>query len=161
IVHREVHQVAFAVADVTAAVLDPFGPGVEIKLAVEMDVAAAQADALAVDAREIGLAANAAAVAAVQRVIPDVQLPNRRRVHGGDETAGIVRDIHEILVGADARHARHHVVGQLANVGAALGRLQAPAAVRETDDAALRLGPAEYWQVPRRPILDHLGDFLV
>ena len=81
VVDLEVDQVALAVGDVGAALLDPLDPAVEVELAVvELDVDPAQADALAVDAGEVGLAADPAAVAAVERVIPDVQLPDGRRV---------------------------------------------------------------------------------
>ena len=72
---------ALAVGDVRPALLDPLAPAVEVELAVvELDVDPAQADALAVDAGEVGLAADLGAVAAVERVVPDVQLPGGRRV---------------------------------------------------------------------------------
>ena len=77
----------------------------KFELAVQVDVAAAQADALAVDAGEIGLAADPAAVAAVERVIPHVQFPHGRRVHRRDEVAQVVRHVHDVFVGADAVHA--------------------------------------------------------
>ncbi len=61
IVDLKVDQVATAITDIRPALLDPFTPGVEIELAVgELDVNAAQADTLAVDAREVGLAGNPA-----------------------------------------------------------------------------------------------------
>ncbi len=117
----------------------PCDPGVEVERLVlrpELHVAAAQADALAVDAGEIGLAADAAGVAAVERVIPDVQLPDDGRIDRRDEVAGVVHDVDDVLVGADAVERRHLVGRQLV-----AGDLQAPAAVREADDAALLLAP--------------------
>ena len=58
VVDLKFDQVAAAVADIGPALLDPFTPGVEVELAVgKLDVNAAQADALAVDAGEVGLAA--------------------------------------------------------------------------------------------------------
>src|SRR5260370_30015124 len=132
---------AQAVADVTASLLDSLDPVVEIELAARVDIAAAQADALAVDAGEIRLAADPAAVAAIQRVVPDVELPIGRRVDRGDEVTHAVGDIHEILVGADAVHHRQEIIGDLP--GGRVVRLlggQAPATVSEADHAALGLG---------------------
>ena len=52
---------ALAVGDVRAAVLDPLAPAVEVELAVgEMDVDPPEPDAFAVDAGEVGLAADPA-----------------------------------------------------------------------------------------------------
>src|SRR5262249_33548002 len=135
-----------------AAVLDALHPVVEHQLFAQVDVTAADPDALAVDAREVGLAADAAGVAAVQRVVPDVQLPDRRRVHRGDEVAHAVADVHDVLGGADAVHGRHDVVGQLARAA----DVQPPAAVGEADDGALALGPLEDRQVPAGPVVDQL-----
>src|SRR5262249_52391906 len=146
-----------SVADVAAPLLDALGPGVEFEFAVEVDVAASEPDALAVDAREIGLAADPAAVAAIQRVIPSVQLPDGRRVHGGNEIASIVSNVDEVFVGPDAVHRRNNVVRQFAR----RTDIEAPAAVREADHTPLRFGPAEDRQVPRRPILDDFGNPLV
>src|SRR6266571_8270762 len=98
---------ALAVTDIGSALLDSLGPFVELEFTVEMHVTSPQADALAIDAWKIGLAANPAAVAAIERVIPDVQLVDRRRVHGGDEVAHAVRDVDQVLIGADAVHRGH------------------------------------------------------
>src|SRR5262249_35574619 len=132
-------------------------PGLEIELAVEVDVAAAQAHTLAVDAWKIRLSTDPAAEAAVERVIPDVQLPDRRRIHRRDEVAGVVGDVHEVIVGHDAAHGRNDVVGQFAGWPG----IEAPAAVCEANHSALGLGPAKDRQVPRRPIFDYLGDSLI
>src|SRR5262249_38762012 len=80
-VDREVHQVALAVADVAAPLLDALGPVLEAQLARHVHVTAPDPHALAIDAGEVRLPADATAVADVQRVIPDVQLPDRGRVH--------------------------------------------------------------------------------
>ena len=96
-----------------AALLDSFRPVIEIELAVEVDVAAAHADAVIVYAREICLTADPATVAAIQGVVPDVQFPDRRRIHGADEITSIVGDVNQVFVGADAVHPRHDVIGKL------------------------------------------------
>ena len=77
VVHFEIDQVARAVADVVAARADAFAPVVVSRACRQLHVAAAEADALAVDARKIRLAADARAEAGVERVIPDVQFPRR------------------------------------------------------------------------------------
>src|SRR6266478_1278566 len=48
---------------------------------------ATQAHLIAIDARKIGLAAQPRGHAAVERVIPDVQLPHGRRIDRGDKVA--------------------------------------------------------------------------
>src|SRR5262249_51628915 len=120
---------ALAVADVAAALLDALGPGIEVELAVQVDVATAQADALAVDAGEVRLATDARAVAAVEGVVPGIQLPDRRRVYRRDEVAHAVGHVHQVLVGADAVHRRHRVAGQVPG----WADVEAPAAVRKAD----------------------------
>src|SRR5262249_27258148 len=81
-IYRVIDQVALAVAHITAALFNALGPVLKVEFSLQMDVTASQADPFAIDARKIGLAADSAAVTAIQRVIPDVQLPHRRRVHG-------------------------------------------------------------------------------
>lgn len=76
VIDAEVDEVAPAVADIKPAFLDPLAPAVEIEPAIiQLDVDPAQSHALAVDAGEIGLAADPRAEAAVERVIPVVELP--------------------------------------------------------------------------------------
>ncbi len=107
VVDPEVDQVAVAVADIRPALLDPLAPLVEVELAVvELDVDPAQADALAVDAGEVGLAADLGPVAAVERVIPDVELPRGRRVDARDEVDRVVDHVDDVFVGADAVERR-------------------------------------------------------
>src|SRR5262249_59163466 len=84
IVDAKINQVAPAVRNVSAPIAHALGPPVVVEF-IEFDVAAAESDAFPVDAREIGLAADARAEAGVERVVPDVQLPRRWRVNGRDE----------------------------------------------------------------------------
>src|SRR6185436_12204258 len=112
---------------------DTVNPGVEVQLAIELDVAAAQADARAVDAGEVGFAADACAEAGVERVIPDVQLPDRRRVYSRDEIHRVVRYVNDVFVRADAVKFGQFVMRQLGGL-----HFQAPARMREAHDGALR-----------------------
>ena len=94
----------------------PVGPLVVVQrlvaTAFEFDIGTAQPDALAVDAGEIGLAADAALIAAVERVVPDVQLPEDRRIDRRNEIAHVVNDVDDVFIGADAVEPRHFEVGQ-------------------------------------------------
>ena len=85
IVDGKVHEVAAAVADVIASRANSFAPFVVGEFAIDFDIAAAQPDALAIDTGEVGLAADAGAIADVESVIPDVELPDHRSVYGGNE----------------------------------------------------------------------------
>ena len=98
---------------------------------------------------KVGLAADLGPIAAVERVIPDVELPRGRGVDGRDEVDRVVHHVDDVLVGADAVERRDLVGGKLV-----VGDLEAPARMREADDAALRLAPLEHGQVPARPLLD-------
>src|SRR4029450_13713922 len=99
-------------AYVVAAAPDAFAPVRVIEFSIELYVRASDADFLAIDAWEIGLAADSRAESHVERVIPDVQLPDVRRVDGGHEihgwnrpavrTRNLVRHIDDVLVRADA-----------------------------------------------------------
>ena len=75
---------ALAVRRIVAALAQSRDPVVVVELRLP-DIAAAQPDALAIDARKIGLAADARSIADVQRVIPDIQFPGIRRVDGRDD----------------------------------------------------------------------------
>src|SRR5262249_44007085 len=140
-----------------AAVGDRLAPAVIIDLAVHLAVDAAHADAVAADAGEVGLAAGADAEAAVERVVPHVELGAAVGVHGRDEVDGrdrlavgagdLVGDIDHVFVGADA------VVGGDAEVRQAVravlaGHLaddacQPRGGVGRPADGALFLGPAQ------------------
>ena len=83
--------------------LTPFAPLVEVELAFgELDVHAAQTNFFTVDAWEVGLAANLGSIAAVERVIPDIELPGGWRVDARNKVDGVVHDVDDVFVGADA-----------------------------------------------------------
>src|SRR5262249_14858588 len=129
---------------------DPLAPAVEVELAVvELDVDPAQAHALTVNAREVRLAADPGPVAAVERVVPDVELPGGRRVDRRDEVDHIVHHVDDIFVRADAVERGYLIAREVGILD-----LQAPPRVREADDATLLLAPAEHRQVPAWPFLD-------
>src|SRR5271157_2152791 len=139
VAHAEIDQVAAAVPDVGPAFLDALAPAVEIEPAVvELDVDSPQADALAVNAGEIGLAADPRAKAAVQGVIPDVEQPGNRRVHRGQEIDRVMHHVHDVFIGADAVEGRNLVRRNRVGRG-----LQSPTRVGEPDKPALRLGPLQ------------------
>src|SRR5208337_1037728 len=99
VAHAEIDEVAAAVADVGPAFLGALAPAVEIEPAVvELDVDAPQADALAVNAGKIGLAADPRAKAAVQGVIPDVELPGNWRVHRRQDIDRAVHHVHDVFI---------------------------------------------------------------
>ena len=148
---------AAAVADVGPAFLDALAPAVEIEPAVfELDVDSPQADALAVNTGKIGLAADPRAKAAIQGVIPDVQLPRSRRVHRRQEIDCVVHHVHDVFIGADAVEGRNLVGRNRVGRG-----LQSPARVGEPDDPSLRFAPLQYGKVPARPLIDPRGARIV
>src|SRR5205807_7860642 len=118
----EVYEVALAVRDVGAAVAYAPHPRVVVEPPRHLNIRAAHADAVGVDAGEVRLAADARAEAAVERVIPDVQLPRGGRVGGGDEVHHALGHVNDVLVRADAVEGRHLVVRQLVGLD-----LEAPA----------------------------------
>ena len=110
-IHLEIHEVTFAVADVVFSFADPFAPLVVVELAWEFDVRSAEADLFAVDAGEIGFAADAGFEAAVESMVPDVEFPDVGGIDGGDEvyrwdelTGGawdFVGDIDDVFIRSD------------------------------------------------------------
>ena len=127
----EIQNVAAAVAAITPPVFDAQNPGIKIQLFAfgNFDINPAEADFVAVDAGEIRLAADLRPEAAIQRVIPDVEFPDARRIDGGDEIAHIMGDGDDVLVRPDAVELGHRVIGQLVR-GAAV-----PAAGRVGDSS--------------------------
>src|SRR5215475_161669 len=102
---------ALAIRNVSAPFAHALGPAVVVEF-IKLDVAAAESDAFAVDAWEIGLAADARTEAGVERVVPDVQLPGRGRVDGRDEIYGVMRHVDDVFVRADAVESRQCVIRQ-------------------------------------------------
>src|SRR4029077_4897010 len=137
IVDFEIDQVALTVRYIIAAFADSFRPIGVIELARLAHITAAQAYPLSVNAREIRLAADARAIAGVQRVIPDIQLISVGRIHRGYEVYEFVRHADDIFVCADAIEGRHLVSRKLF-----LCQGQPPAGMRKTGDRALSLCPA-------------------
>lgn len=70
------------IAAITATVADSVDPVVEVErlVLVELHVDAAEANFVTVDAREVGLAGDPRSEAGVERVVPDVEFPDRRRI---------------------------------------------------------------------------------
>src|SRR5262249_47785615 len=132
------------------AELDSFAPLVEVELAFgQPHVDSAQANLFTIDTGEIGFATDLGSIAAVQRVVPDVELPGGWCVDAGDEIDGVMHDVDNVFVGADAVVWGHVVAGQLEVVG-----FEPPTRMREADDAALRLTPFEDGEIPARPFFD-------
>src|SRR5262245_2751178 len=150
---------AAAVADVVAAAPDAFAPVRVIEFSIELYVRAPDADFLAIDAREIGLATDSRAEAHVERVIPDVQLPDVRRVDGGHEIHGwnrpavpirnLVRHIDDVLVRADAVEWGNDVVRQLRRV-----HLEAESRMGGPAHRSLALRPSQRVQPERGPVFE-------
>src|SRR5262249_55897799 len=128
-------QMRKTVRDIRTTAANAVAPAV-IGQRRKLDVGPAAADALVCDAWEVCFARDARTEAAVERVIPDVQLVGIRCVAGGDEVDGIVRDVDDELVRADAVKRRYLESGQFPRL-----RLEAPAAVREPDHRALGFSP--------------------
>ena len=80
-VRREVHEMTEAVRHVAAALAHAFAPRVVIQALWQVHVRTTATDAIVGDARKIGLAADPGAIAAVEGVIPDVQLGDERCIH--------------------------------------------------------------------------------
>ena len=154
----ELHQVAPAIADVVSALSNALAPLVVIEFAIEFDIRPANPDPLAIDARKVRLATDARAEAGVQRLVPDIQFPNRGRVHHRKEIDGghrfavgaghFVGHIHDVFIGADAVEFGHVVIRQLAAFD-----LQTPARMGRTADGPLLFGPAQRVEAERGPMV--------
>ena len=140
--NAEVKDVAAAVPEVGVTVRKAFEPRAVAAVALwalrQMNVGASAAYALVSDAREVGFAGEGRAEAAVQRVIPEVELgegpkvATRKKVHGPGKG-----DVHQELVRAHAVERRHDVVRQRRVVHDETVR-----GVRVAGDRALRFSPA-------------------
>ena len=151
-VDGEIHQMTEPVGHIRTADAHTFAPRVVGQRLRQMNVRTAPSNARISDTREIGFAADPSPVPAIQRVIPDIQLVNEGGVSGGDEIHHIVRDIHDVLVRADAAEGRQLVVRQVSSLN-----LQTVSRVGEPDDRSLRLRPFQNRQIPGRPVLDLPG----
>src|SRR5262245_9038889 len=140
---------AEAIRHIATSRANAFAPGVVREAPGKMDIGAASAHSTIRDAGKIGLAADARAESAVQRVVPDVQLEDEGRVSRGNEVDGVMRNVDDVLVCTDAVEDRHFVVRQLARL-----HLKAQSGMRESGDGPLRLRPLQDRQVPGGPVLD-------
>jgi hypothetical protein len=148
VIDREVEQMTSAVADIISTAVNPFTPIGVIELPIELHVRTPEPHLFSIDTRKIRLAADTRTEAHVQRVVPDVQLPHVGRVDGGDEIdrangpairAGhLMRDVHDVLVRADAVEWRHDVVRQVRGA-----HFETESRMRRAADRALALGPTE------------------
>src|SRR5690606_8108773 len=119
--HAKIEQMAHAVTGVAAPGFDAVAPRIEIELRSgrKLYVASSESDALAVDAGKIGFAADARADAAIEHMIPYIQLPDGGGIDGGNKIALAGGTGDDEFVGADSVERRHRVVGK--RVGRASG----------------------------------------
>lgn len=158
VIDAKINDVAFAVADVVAAEAEAFAPVFVVEFAVELHVGAAEANAFAVDAGEIGFATDAGAVADIEGVIPDIEFPGIGCVDGGDEIDGtdefavgagnFVGNVDDVFVGADAFEGRDGVVGEFGGID-----FEAPAGMGRAGDGALFFGPLEGVEAEGGPMM--------
>src|SRR5579872_3755973 len=92
VIHGKIQDVAQSVAAITATIFESLDPRVvsEPLIGTQLDINAPQPDLVAVNARKVGFAADSRRHAAVESVIPDVELPDWRRVDRRDEVAGAI-----------------------------------------------------------------------
>src|SRR5262249_7054653 len=139
---------AVAVAYIVLSQADPFTPIGISELVSEVHIRSTEANALAVDAWEVGLAAYPRAEPGIERVVPHVQLPDRRCVDHRKEVDGrhrlairarhFVGYIDNVLIGANPAVRRNDVIRKLRCV-----HLQAPARMSRTADGPLLFGPPQ------------------
>ena len=112
-VHTEIHQMTASVRNIAAPAahgLQPFCIG---KFSIHFRVHAPLSHTRVRNARKIRLARHARSETHIQRLVPYVQLPNVRRVHGGDEVRGVgVGYVHDVLVRSNSIEPRHLVIRQ-------------------------------------------------
>src|SRR3954469_25051643 len=128
-----------AVRHVALAPAKSIQPSAIAERAIDLGVDAPLADARIRDARKIGLPRDARAEPDIERVIPDIELPNVRRVHSGNEINSIgIRYINNIFVSANAVETWNLVIGKLAGF-----HFQPPAGVCKTHQRSLRFSPPQ------------------
>ena len=174
VIDAELEDMREAVATVAAAILDPLHPGIEIERLplVELHVDPPQPHPVTVDAGEVGLAADPRREAAIECVVPNVELPHRWRVDGREKIAHAGRRRDNVLIGADPVEAGHGVIGELrrglsrpvarrplatelaASPRHHVGEFESPAGMAVTDNAPLLPPPGKDRLRPTRPLLD-------
>src|SRR3989475_13291760 len=90
-----------------------FAPRIVSESRRNVDVRAAASHTFIRQTREVRFPADPRPEATVERVIPDIQLVDEGRIGGRDEVDGVVRDVDDVLVGADRIEAWHLEVRQL------------------------------------------------
>ena len=81
IIHLELQKMASTIARIITPFAYAFTPIIKIQFGAKLHIGAPQTHPLAINAREVRLATDSRAKASVERLIPDVQLPNIGRVH--------------------------------------------------------------------------------
>ncbi len=115
VVHAEVHQMAPAIGHVASAGAQRLYPAAVTERPVNLGVYTTLPDAGVCDAREICLSGDARAEPDIQRVIPNVELPGVRCVHGGNEIDRVgMRHVHNVFVSSNGVEARNFVIWKLA-----------------------------------------------
>src|SRR5258708_29325469 len=149
---------AHSVAHVAAALPDAFRPGIEVQLAIQLDVGPPDPNPFAVNSRKIRLAAVPRPVPAIERVIPHVQLGNGISVDCRDEVdrrnLPAVRPlhgmghVHHILIRPDSVIRRNRI-----GWDCSLRGLNSVAGMGRATNGPLLLGPLESIEPEGRPVL--------
>ncbi len=84
-IDAKVQQVALAIRDVRAPIAQPIDPGIKVELCIKLDITAAETNTIAIYAWEISLTTDAGAKTDIERVIPDIELPDIGCVDRRDE----------------------------------------------------------------------------
>ena len=104
-----------SIATVASAIADTGDPRIVGQGFVlrQFHVNATKSNTFSVDTWKVGFAANATRVTAIEGVVPNVELPDRRGIDGGDEIANIVDNVDNVFVRSNTIEGRHIVVGEL------------------------------------------------
>src|ERR1700677_16664 len=119
--------------------------------AIEPYIAAPYSDSLAADAGEICLPNHRQTEAAIQHVIPGIQLGEGPGVAAGKKVDNPMGHVNNRFLCTYAIHGRNLVVRQIGGINS-----HATAAMRIAGDSALFPSPFQNWQIPRRPIFNEL-----
>ena len=146
-----------AIGNIAAPAAERLKPFCISKFAIHFGVDAPLANTAVGNARKIRFARHARSETHIQRVIPDVEFPHVRRVHGGDEVHGIgVGHVHDVFVRSDSVEPRDFVIRQFGSF-----YLQSKTGVCKPHDGFLRFTPAKNRQVPGWPIFDPLRSRII